>query len=353
VREALEGHYSAVLRHRVSDEPLPGYDSISRRSRVRVYTAIPVFSDGQVIGAVRMSRTALDPQKALWFDRYRLLFAMAVCALLIAALSLFLSRTIARPLRTIRDGALRIARGEARRPFEPPRLAPEELREMSAALDQMTAQLSDRAEYIADFAANVSHELKTPITGIRGASELLAQHWPEMNDEERERFLRNIHQDAQRMERLVTRLLHLARIQSAPEFSEEIDLEDFVKTLASEYDSVRVVWNDAPSTLRIHPDHLGSALRNLLDNAVRHGAGEPVDLEVGRRGDRVSIRVRDRGPGISPSNRARIFDRFFTTEREQGGTGLGLAIVTAVAETRGGSLTFESSETGSCFELLL
>jgi signal transduction histidine kinase len=354
VQNALAGRYGAVLRSRDGEGPRPAIASISRGGRVRVYTAIPVLSDGQVIASVRMSRTALDPRKALWFDRYRLLAATAFVALLILGISLFLSQTIARPLRTITDGARRIARGERRTPFEPPRLAPRELHEMSAALDQMTTQLSDRAEYIADFAANVSHELKTPITAIRGATELLTQQWQEMNDAERDRFLHNIDHDAERMERLVTRLLQLARIQSAPEFADDIELAGFVESLAREYgDAVRVQLEGAPETLRIHPDHLGSALRNLLDNAIRHGAGERVDLEVAQQGDRVSIRVRDRGPGISPNNQARIFDRFFTTERDRGGTGLGLAIAQAVAETRGGSLRCESSDEGTCFELLL
>ena len=354
VRSALAGHYAAVLRHRYSDEPPPALKSISRRGRVRVYTALPVLADGEVIGVVRMSRTALDPAKALWFDRYRLLAALTGCALLTAGLSLFLSRTIERPLRAITRVARGIARGEGRTPLALPGLAPEELREVSDALDQMIAQLSDRAEYIAEFAANVSHELKTPIAGIRGAAELLSQQWSNMSERERERFLANIEQDAQRMERLVTRLLHLARIQSAPESTEAIDPGAFLANLAHSYgDPVHLRVEKLPETLRIHPDHLESALRNLIDNALRHGAGRPVDLEAEMRGGRVVIRVRDRGPGISPGNRERIFSRFFTTERDRGGTGLGLAIAKAVAEIRGGSLSFTTGSNGSCFELVV
>ncbi len=354
VREALAGQYAAVLRHRISDEPTPKYDSVSRRGRVRVYTALPVFADNEVIGVVRMVRTAIDPGKALWFDRHRLLAVLIGCALLTAGLSLFLSRTIAGPLRAITRIARGIVRGETREPLELPGLAPDELREVSHALDQMIRQLSDRAEYISEFATTMSHELKTPITGIRGASELLSQQWKEMSEDERARFLTNIEEDAQRMERLVTRLLHLARIQSSPEFSDEVDLEAFLDAMSAIYGEMLHVALASPGiTLRIHPDHLESALRNLLDNAFRHGAGKPVDLEASERDGRVVIRVRDRGPGISPSNQGRIFQRFFTTERDQGGTGLGLAISSAVAQTRGGHLTFETGDDGTCFELLL
>jgi len=106
-------------------------------------------------------------------------------------------------------------------------------------------------------------------------------------------------------------------------------------------------------SLQIHPEHLHSALRNLLDNAFRHGEGKPVELHAFERAGRVVIRVRDRGPGISEGNRERIFQRFFTTERDRGGTGLGLVIARAVAKTRGGDLSFETSGEGTCFELAL
>ncbi len=355
VARALGGEYAAVLRERVSDEAAPRLDSISRRGRVRVYTALPVFSDGEVIAVVRMARTAIDPAKALWFDRHRLFAVLVGCALLVAVVSLFLSRTLSRPLRSLTDSARSMARGEGRASAPLPALAPHELREVSRALDQTMRQLSDRADYISEFAENLSHELKTPITGIRGAAELLAQEWEAMRAEERARFLGNIQADAARMERLAARLLALARIQSDPEQAERIPLRSFVENLCASYPGGLVLRYEAPedAVLRIPPDHLESALRNLLDNAVRHGAGEAVDFVVDRRGEQTRFRVRDRGPGISEGNRDKIFERFFTTERDRGGTGLGLAIVRAVAETRGGSLDFETGPEGTCFELLL
>lgn len=355
VQRALSGHYAAVLRERVSDEPTPRLDSISRRGRVRVYTALPVFADGDVIAVVRMVRTAIDPAKALWFDRHRLLAVLLACALLTAMLSLFLSRTLSKPLRAITRAARAMARGEGRTALALPGLAPRELREVSQALDQTMGQLSDRADYISEFAENLSHELKTPITGIRGAAELLSQEWESMRPDERTRFLRNIEDDAGRMDRLATRLLSLARIQSDPELSEAVPLHAFLENLCASYGGALRLHIVAPTdaTLRIPPAHLESALRNLLDNACRHGAGHPVDLELTLRDDRAVFRVRDRGPGISEGNRRRVFERFFTTERDRGGTGLGLAIVRAVAETRGGSLGFETGSEGTCFELVL
>jgi len=109
----------------------------------------------------------------------------------------------------------------------------------------------------------------------------------------------------------------------------------------------------APGSITIHRDHLETALRNLVDNAVRHGRGQPVDIGVTDRNGRVEFTVRDRGSGIPEGNRARVFDRFFTTEREHGGTGLGLSIVRAVARSRGGSVDFDTGPEGTTFRLLI
>src|SRR4030095_2779284 len=209
-----------------------------------------------------------------------------------------------------------------------------------------------RAQYAADFAATASHELKTPITGIRGAVELLRDAWQDMPPAQRERFLANVDLDAARMQRVVTRLLELARIQNAAEATEIVPLQPFLSQIAERYDG-RVVLDTqaAPAAMAINPDHLEVAVRNLLDNAVRHGGDQPVDLRAASADGRVVIQVRDRGRGISDGNRRRIFERFFTTERDRGGTGLGLAIVKAVAETPNGSVTFDTGPTGTIFTL--
>lgn len=358
VTAALEGRYHAVARQRISDEPPPPLSSISRRGRVRVFTATPIFADGQVIGVVRMSRTSVDPIKALWTHRETLQWALIGCLLFTGAISWFFARTITRPVRTITEAAQAIARGAPRRPLPEGGLLPAELHDLSTALDRMTSQLRERADYVAEFAATASHEMKTPLTGIRGAAELLRDSWGAMDDAQRQRFLDNIDAGAARMQRLVTRLLHLARIenQRGVVADAEVELGPFLEALADRHPDAEIrVELDiaAPKSLRIAPDQLESAVGNLVDNAVRHGAGQPVDVRARPVGDQVAITVRDRGAGISPANQRRIFERFFTTERDAGGTGLGLAITRAIARSRGGSVTFESSPEGTTFEVIL
>ncbi len=353
VRGALSGRYAAVARERHTDSPIPSVGGISRRSAVRVFTATPVFSDDGVIGVVRMSRTSIDPLEALYVHRRTLFMALLGCFLLTVLVSRFLAQRILRPVREITAAAQAIARGD-KVAISPEGRVPAEVHDLSAALDSMRAQLSERATWIAEFAANVSHELKTPLTGLRGAAELLRDDWEGMSAEQRERFLGNIDKDAERMQRLVTRLLHLARIESSDVAPEAVPVRTYFQHLAARYEQVWLSLQPlTPETLRINPDHLESAVRNLLDNAVRHGGEAPIELRVAPWREGIEVQVRDQGPGISARNQERIFDRFFTTERDGGGTGLGLAIVQAVARTRGGSITFASGPEGTTFTLRL
>lgn len=354
VRAALGGRYHAVARDRDSDSPRPPVTAISRGHFLRVFTATPVFSDGAVIGVVRMSRTPLDAPKALWQHRYLLLWAFFGCLGLTLAVSLFFGRTIIKPVRAITEAAEAIARGAPRRPLPDGRV-PAEVFQLSAALDTMTEKLRARAAYVAEFAANVSHELKTPLTGVRGAVELLREDWESMAPAQRERFLANIDADAGRMQRLVTRLLHLARIEHAPPEAQALDVAACLEALAARHgEQVNLHVDPAsPTHIEIAPEHFVTAVGNLLDNAVRHGAGAPVELRAGSADGRLVIEVADRGPGISPRNQHRVFDRFFTTERDQGGTGLGLSLVDAIARLRHGGVTFTTGPDGTRFRLVL
>lgn len=356
VSAALRGDYAAIARPRQTDNPSPPLGGISRRGRLRVFTATPVFAAGKVIGVVRMSRTSLDPVEALWRQRRTLALALVGSLLLTLGVSWFFARVITAPVRAITGAALAIAGGRPRRPL-PKGLVPAEIRTLSAALDEMTAQLKARADYIAEFVGNISHELKTPLASVRGATELLRESWPDMSDAQRDRFLSNIDAATHRMTRQVSRLLQLARIEHTREAAEPIPLQawftGFVQRRAADGE-IDLQLRELPETMSIPPEHLESVVGNLVDNALRHGAGHPVTLSAHGAGEgQIQIEVRDHGPGISEGNRKRIFDRFFTTARDEGGTGLGLAIVQAVARSRGGMVDFETGPEGTTFRVVL
>ena len=353
----MRGGYGAGGRERVSDEPTPALTSIRRRGKIRLFVAVPVFDGGEVVGVVRASRTAVDPLEVAWRHRGVLLLALLLTAAGTWAISRFLSRSIAGPVRRITDEARRVAGGgpEAAHLAPPTGRVPAEVAELADALSTMTDRLAGHAAEVAEFAATLSHELKTPIASIRGATELLRDDWETMSAGQRERFLANVDDDAERMQRLVTRLLVLARIRADDDTPEPVDLSGELQALAARHgDRVELDLQGAPPTLAIPVDHLRMAVGNLLDNAVEHGGEGPVALRVTAGDDgRLQVQVRDHGPGISEGNRHRVFDRFFTTRRDAGGTGLGLAIVQAVAHARGGSVSFETGPSGTTFTLLL
>jgi signal transduction histidine kinase len=354
VQRALEGSYAAKSRYRMPSNPLPPLGDIQRRGQLQVFTALPVFSNGQVIGIVTASRTGLDALSSLWHIRRALLWSVLLGTIVLVVVSLASARAIARPMHSITAKAEAIARGEPGGDFVPRGFTPKEVRTLSQALDVMTRKLRSQAEYVSDFATTVSHELKTPIAAIRGATELLLD-WDRMGADQRVRFLNNIDQDAERMQRLVTRLLELARIESfAPQPAERLSVVPFISGVLARYgDRVRLVLQDPPRDLAISEEHLEIAIDNLVDNAVRHAPGSVVEVTLGNQAGRLVVQVVDHGSGISPANQSRIYDRFFTTERDRGGTGLGLAIVLAIVKARTGSIDFTSSDSGTRFRLVV
>ncbi len=354
VASALGGRYAAVLRERRSDDPLPPISDVRSRGAIRVFTALPVFSDGEVVAVVATSRTSLDALTSLWHSRRGLLVASAATALAALLVSLLSATLVARPLRRIAATADAVAQGGSASLPEPSRWTPAEVASLCQSLATMTEKLGGRARDLAEYASEVTHELKGPITAIRGAAELLREQWPAMDAAQRERFLANVDVDAARMERLVNRLLHLARIGSAPDAAEPVDVAPFFRSLAERSgDAVRIELRRPPARVAVSADHLHSAVQNLVDNAVRHRGDRPVEVTVDGRDGRLVVAVRDHGPGVSEANQPRLFRRFFTTCPDEGGTGLGLAIVKAVADRYRGAITWRTGPEGTTFELVL
>jgi signal transduction histidine kinase len=320
-----------------------------------MFTALPIFSNGKVIAVVRASRTGLDAMSSLWAYRRGLVWTALAIAALSMLVSLAFSTAIAWPLRRLTHAAAAIADGKPAPPLEAKGFSPAEIRALGEMLETMRRKLEARASYVAEFASDASHELKTPITAIRGAAELLQHDADAMDAAQRARFVDNIAADAARMERLVTRLLQLARAENpVAEGVRDVDVVGFCRTLLSRHGSaVQLEQHDPPAMIAIQEDQLASVLGNLVDNALRYGAGHPVRVVLGREAQRLRIDVVDRGPGISAANQRHLFERFFTTERDRGGTGLGLAIVRTIAESRGGRIAASSAAGTTTFTVTL
>ena len=357
---ALTGEYVSLLRQRLSDEGVPPLTSLSRGKTVRVFVGMPVIHEGRIVGATILSRTPLDIRKALFLVRKQLGIAGAVLIFVVVLITLFTSITINRPLRALIRQAERIVRGDrgAADPLENP--GTHEIELLSHAVSTMAKTLEERADYIRNFAANVSHEFKTPLTSIRGTVELLHDHLAEMSPSERSRFLQIITDDTERLDRLVRRLLDLARADTFKPGDEQTEMNDVLNTLAERFCMagvrVSIEYGTAVKIVNMGRETFESIISNLLDNARQHGGeGVAVNIAVAEAesGSMLELLIRDNGPGISVGNRERVFRPFFTTARNRGGSGMGLSIVQSLITAHGGTISLEPSEQGAHFRIRL
>jgi two-component system sensor histidine kinase ChvG len=270
-----------------------------------------------------------------------------------AVVTLFLAATISRPITKLSRMARRVAKGDQTVSLNSSRR--DEIGDLARAIDVMAGHLKARAAETAEWAANISHEFKSPLTSLRGSAELLLDGADE-DPTARRKFIRNMLADTHRLDRLVTRLLELSRLEADPTAPEPCDFRDIIRTAIAEAcsdDTVELTMPDVPLPVRVRRAAMTSALRNLIENAHTFAdQGSPVRITVCLRNDTIETIVHNRGPVISAANQKRIWTRFFTTRANAGGTGLGLPIVKSVATAHGGSVWVESdAESGTRFSL--
>jgi signal transduction histidine kinase len=348
VAAALAGDVGAVERER---DPLSeGADRTgpSRFAPVRLFVAVPVVHEREVVGAVVMSRTPREEVQAFVQMGPRLGIAVLGVVAFTFALALASGHWGSRSLAQLASAARRIAAG-SREATELQALEGSRVREVgevASAVAAMHDQIQARLDYIDEFAGNVAHEFRTPIATLRGTIELM-QDDGEMDPAQRDKFLANAHAELARLGALIDGLLALARAERATALR-HIDVVALVGGIA---DARGVAVQGSCADVEGAPQQLEAAIGNLVDNACRHG-GPNVAIELGDDADDVTIAVVDDGAGVDPGDRDRLFDRFFTTDRKRG-TGLGLAIVRAVARAHGGDVAVESTARRTAFTIRL
>lgn len=352
IQRALRGESVHLLRWRESADSTEGLNSIQRRGQVRVYMAMPVVGDGRVIGAILLVRTPESLSQALY--KNRLIFGgfLLIIALAMVLISLLTSWRITRPIKKLIAQTRRVAGASSEVATELERPGTHEVSELSHAFAQMTRTLQTRSDYVHTFAQSVSHELKTPLTSMKGAIELLEDHLPTMPQAERDELIAMLRADTERMNNLVARLLILARADTLDARDEVIELGPCFEKIAARYDdSLKIEVIDAEdilgaTRLAISEQAFASVITNLFDNAQHHGAKAIRVIVTKGTEDTKSIEliVSDDGRGISPGNAARVFDSFFTTRRATGGTGLGLSITRSLLRAYGAEIKLLRSQ---------
>jgi signal transduction histidine kinase len=218
----------------------------------------------------------------------------------------------------------------------------------------MARRLDRRSSFISTFATHVSHELKSPLTSIQGAAELLRDDVdaPDMDDDDRRKFIDNIIADTDRLTKISLRLRDFARAEN-PVAVGAAKLSAVLARLRPAFPTLDIrAGGDLDTPTRISEDNAAIIFSNLADNAMRHGSSA-LEVSAIRQGNSLSVKIADNGEGVSPNNRSQIFDSFFTTRRDSGGTGMGLAIVRAMLDAHGGAIRLVDSERGTAFELTI
>ncbi len=284
-----------------------------------------------------------------------LLLAALVGVAFAAGASFFLARSIANPLRRVAAATRSLAADETHEPLA--REGTAELAALADAFNQMAEQLALSRAAERDFLLSVSHELKTPLTAIRGYAEGLAEGAFDAEDAGN-----TIAKEARRLERLVRDLLDLARMNRA-EFSitgEPVDLADVARETVARHEAsarefgVELVVDARESWVEADHDRVLQVASNLVENALRE---TPAGGTVTVRAAGSTLVVADTGPGIPPDDVAHAFERFYLYDKadreRQVGSGLGLAIVKQLTTAMGGDVRVESGPGGTAFTVSL
>ena len=333
-----------------------------------LFVASPLTMDGHIFGVIRAGMAVSAIDRRLRDFSWKLIFVGTVITLLVSLERFFFFyRRIIVPLNEMRHGAERIARGR----FEPklPNYRTREVAALAFAMNRMADQLQHSEETRRDFVANVSHELKTPITSIKGFIETLLDGAME-NPEDRGRFLEILSKQTDRMTTIIDDLLTMARLESdrannfivlQEEAAAELLQHSAELCRASALEKNIEIVRECEPDLTIYADRslIQQVLINLLENAIKYSfPNSVIQLRAEAKDHVVVISVSDDGPGIPSEHLPRLFERFYRVDkartRDVGGTGLGLAIVKHIVSAHRGTVQVTSQEgTGSVFSIRL
>ena len=325
---------------------------------------VPFMMDDTVTGAVFIRTKAQRIESGLSEILGRTaLLAGAVALLSGIAVFLFVRRRM-KPLRQLETAAAAIAEGDFSVQVDEKK-GDRELRELSGAFNTMTRKLQGVEEGRREFVANVSHELRSPITSIRGFAEGMADDV--IPEEDRPKYLRLVADESKRLSALIDELLALSRLERddvKPDMT-TFDVNEMrrravicrMNDLEKKKIDVSCEFEEDSCMVRADSDRIEQVVINLLDNAIKFTPeGGKISLESAAGNGVAEITVRDSGCGIAPEDREKIFDRFFTVDRAHTagkGTGLGLSICKRIMEMHGQSIQLLDSDEGAAFRFTL
>lgn len=328
------------------------WDTWGEEERLFVAAAI-TGEHNRILGFVQLSQPMAPVYveiRRMWLG---LLTAGAVVLFVLALVSVVLANGIARPIQKLTTVTEAVAEGQLDQRVTP--AGPDEVKRLGRAFNQMTRQISDVLSGQSEFIANASHELRSPLAGLRLRLDLLQERGrgdPELT----QRYLAQIEREVTYLQRLAEQLLALSTLDEGAAVARiPTDLAPLLYELADDMTPLTrhagLALNvDVPPHLpltAVDPEQIRIIVRNLLDNALKYTPADgEINLNARAAGPGVEIVVADTGVGIPPEALSRIFDRFYRVDkaraRSQGGSGLGLALVRDLVEANGGIIRVAS-----------
>jgi two-component system sensor histidine kinase ChvG len=344
---------------------------INAEGNLIVSVAAPIKRLQYVMGVLMLSTEAGDIDDALRQEWTQLLLGGVVAMVVLAFASWFILTRITEPLRRLAQGADTVRRG-GRRIDAIPNLSRrlDEIGDLSVSLRAMTSALYARMDAIEQFAADVAHEIKNPLTSVGSAVETLQRT---SDEEKRKKLLAVIYDDVRRLDRLITDISDASRLDAelSRERTREVDLTELVGAIAQMFDDPdkedrpRFVLNLAEGlVVRGLDGPLAQVFRNVIENAVSFSPkGGEIRITATARDRRVAVTVEDQGPGIPEDNLEAIFRRFYTARPVSHGfgknSGLGLSITRQIIDVHNGRITAsnlhgpDGTIKGACFTIEL
>jgi len=334
----LKGQYGARTTRDNPDDP----------STSVLYVAAPILVDGKTAGVLTVAKPTTNINALFNTGKPKILKLWYLAAALATLLSFLVSLWLTRPIKRLTRYANDVREGK-RSPL--PSLGRSEMRDMGLALENMREALEGK-KYVEQYVHTLTHEIKSPISAIKGAAELLDEQMPA---EKRSRFLSNIRTEANRIQDLVDRMLKLSELEAQKTLQnvESIQL-DALAAEVLESKGPMLLSKGLQVTCQIDPDIvvqgdpflLHQALSNIIQNSIDFSEeGGAIGMTARLDEGVVAVAVEDQGPGIPDYCREKVFDRFFSLQRPATGkksTGLGLNFVREVAVLHGGEVRLEN-----------
>ena len=355
VHRTLLGKYGARAT-RVRSQ-LPAGDGAQQLTIA--YVAAPIYRQDRIVGVVTVAKPKSNIDRFVANAKSNLLLAVLISLAMALLLGLMLYTWVSRPLQALVDYANGVSRGER---IDLPQLGNNEISKVGDAMDSMRRALEDK-QYVEQYVQSLTHEIKSPLTAIHAAAELLARDLPA---DKRAQFANTIVKETDRLNDFASQLLQLAalekrqRIDHPESIAVETLAKDIIEAHALECESrhLAVTLNDGNSqSVRGDRFLIRQAIDNLFRNAIEFSPqGGKIRVDIHPQDHSVAIDISDEGPGIADFVGERVFERFYSLPRPDTGqksSGLGLTFAREVAQLHGGTLVLENRRPGTRARLLL